>query len=87
MVSSAGHELEFRDLDGFDTPVLERILACLVISRMPERGLPEALASLRELYEFYSAQRPHPLAAHSQTGTYLTTITEDRKRPDLIIGR
>lgn len=67
-----------------DKTAVERFVACTLIGMMPEKGLEEALSSLWDMLQFYS--KPLALAApKSKTEIISATITDKKKRPDLII--
>ncbi|MBI2909433.1 MAG: hypothetical protein HYX92_17445 [Chloroflexi bacterium] len=69
-------------MDG-DT-ALERFLGCLMIQRMPDAGLQEALTSLYAMLEFYS-EAPL-LLKQPQPERVQGVVVGERKRPDLVIA-
>lgn len=62
-----------------------RSLGCIMIGLfMPDEGLEEALFSLRDMLEFYS-HKPGPRPARLAPKAIDATITDKKKRPDLVL--
>lgn len=79
--------VEYRSLmfSGEDATTLKRALGCLMILRMPEGGLNEALASLRDMLEFY-VEVPQLTPPPKRPVRQLTgRAGMAGKRPDLVI--
>lgn len=64
---------------------LERFLGCLMIARMPNEGLGEALFTLRDMLDFYTHPPMLLHGAPPKAETIKATVVERKKRPDLVI--
>jgi hypothetical protein len=73
------------NITGSSPSVLGRCLGCIMIGFMPDEGLEDALISLRDMLEFYK-HKPTPRPARLQPKTIDATITDKRKRPDLVLS-
>jgi hypothetical protein len=62
-----------------------RYLGCIMIGFMPDEGLEEAVFSLRDILEFYR-HKPTPQLAKLPTKAIDATITDKKKRPNLVIA-
>lgn len=65
---------------------LERLMGCLLIGAIPSAGLEEALASLKDIFEFWYDQpppRPRPLASVVHHG--VGHVVSVGSRPDLVL--
>ena len=84
-VTSPGQEVSlWTERVGNDA--VKRVIGCAMIFAMPEEGINEALASLRDILEFsYEATHgmlPPPVAVRRSMGRIVGTT----RRPDLVIS-
>jgi len=82
-VNSPGENISLQ-LKGSGEACVKRIIGCAILSLMPERGLHEALDSLKDIFEFYlekPSSLPPPRASRSIAGVSGAA----KKRPDLLV--
>lgn len=72
------------NMAGSNPAMLGRYLSCVMIGFMPDEGLKEALFSLRDMLDFYS-HKPTPRHAELAPASIGATITDRKKRPDLVL--
>ena len=72
------------NMAGTNPAMLGRYLGCIMIGFMPDKGLEEALLSLRDMLEFYRHE-PEPRPARLTRVPIDATIVNRRKRPDLVL--
>jgi hypothetical protein len=73
------------NMKGNNPTMLKRYFGCIMIGFMPDEGLDEALLSLRDMLDFYR-HKPTPLPPMLSPKTISGTITNKKKRPDLVIA-
>ena len=72
------------NIAGSSTAAFGRILGCIMVGFMPDEGLEEAVFSLRDMLEFYG-HKPAPQPARLAPKAISASITDHKKRPDLIL--
>jgi hypothetical protein len=61
-----------------------KLLSCVIICMMPPEGLEESIRCLHDTFDFYN-HKPVPRSARLAPVPFKATITEKKKRPDLIL--
>ena len=72
------------DIAGSSEIAFTRYLGCIIVGLMPDEGLEEALFSLRDMLQFYS-HKVAPEFKRLPPKAIDATVTEKKKRPDLVI--
>lgn len=72
------------NIEGSSQSAFGRYLGCIMIGFMPDEGLEEAVLSLRDILKFHS-HRPTPHFERLAPKAIDATITDKKKRPDLVI--
>lgn len=85
-ISESHGQLTIAVATGGDETVLARFAGCVIIGVMPERGLPEVLHSLQDMWEFYNEEPPQPQVPRLQPQKIETTIVGRKKRPDMVVS-
>lgn len=85
-ISESRGQLTIAVAAGDDKTVKARFVGCVLIGVMPERGLPEVLHSLRDMWEFYNEEPPQPQVSRLQPQKIEATIVGRKKRPDMVIS-
>ena len=81
--SGTAYQIEI-NMAGSNPVMFQRYLGCIMIGVMPDKGLGEALLSLRDMVEFYGhklVSQPTRLAPKA----IVASITDHKKRPDLVL--
>ncbi len=73
-------------VEGYGASVVDRFVGCVMIGLMPERGLAEALDSLRDMLQFYSQEPTLKLPAPHKHNVVDATVVERRERPGITIA-
>ena len=85
-ISESRGQLTIAVAAGDDKTVKARFIGCVIIGAMPERGLPEVLHSLRDMWEFYNEEPPQPQVSRLQPQKIEATIVGRKKRPDMVVS-
>ena len=86
-ISESTRQLTIAVAAGDDKTVLARFVGCVIIGMIPERGLPEVLHSLGDMWEFYNEEPPKPQVSRLLPQKTEATVVGRKKRPDMVISR
>lgn len=85
-ISESHGQLTIAVATGGDETVKARFAGCVIIGVMPERGLPEVLHSLRDMWEFYNEEPLRPRVTRLLPQKIEATIVGRKKRPDMVVS-
>ena len=69
-----------------DEVALSRFVGCFVIGMMPDKGMPEVLRLLREMWDFYTEESPSVEVPQLPPKRTEARIVEHSIRPDMVIA-
>lgn len=85
-ISEAEPRLTIAIAKGSDETVMARFVGCIIIGMMPEKGLPEVLESLGDMWHFYSEEPLKLPVSHSPPQRIEGSIADHKKRPGMVVS-
>ena len=74
-------------VSGSHKSVVTRFLGYMIVSILPENSLPEALQSLKEVWDFYTEEPSYSSTHRLLPRKIEATVARKEKRPGLVLSK